>query len=134
MFEALDSCITQLKTLGPSRTCNESKAEEEGRWMVFGVVRSGTYPVRHPAKVRKRVFRWSWVVLGRVCVSKVDQIDRQLEINSGVKPSDSRLWPHKMAADPASIISTSEGFWLHVQPSTAILRLKFRSNTFLLRI
>jgi len=25
-----DSCITQLKALGPSRTCNESKEEEEG--------------------------------------------------------------------------------------------------------
>ena len=26
----IHSCITQLKALGPSRTCNESKAEEEG--------------------------------------------------------------------------------------------------------
>ena len=25
----IDSCITQLKAQGPSRTCNESKAEEE---------------------------------------------------------------------------------------------------------
>ena len=25
-----DSCITQLKAQGPSRTCNESKEEEEG--------------------------------------------------------------------------------------------------------
>jgi len=25
----LDSCITQLKAQGPSRTCNESKEEEE---------------------------------------------------------------------------------------------------------
>jgi len=25
----IDSCITQLKPQGPSRTCNESKAEEE---------------------------------------------------------------------------------------------------------
>ena len=24
-----DSCITQLKALGPARTCNESKEEEE---------------------------------------------------------------------------------------------------------
>jgi len=26
----IDSCISQLKAQGPSRTCNESKAEEEG--------------------------------------------------------------------------------------------------------
>ena len=25
----IDSCITQLKAQGPSRTCNESKEEEE---------------------------------------------------------------------------------------------------------
>jgi len=25
----MDSCITQLKAQGPSRTCNESKEEEE---------------------------------------------------------------------------------------------------------
>ena len=29
----IDFCITQLKAQGPSRTCNESKEEEEeGRW------------------------------------------------------------------------------------------------------
>jgi len=27
----VDSCITQLKAQGPSRTCNESKEEEEPR-------------------------------------------------------------------------------------------------------
>jgi len=27
----IDSCITQLKAQGASRTCNESKEEEEGR-------------------------------------------------------------------------------------------------------
>jgi len=27
----IDSCITQLKAQGPSRTCNESKEEEEDR-------------------------------------------------------------------------------------------------------
>jgi len=36
----IDSCITQLKTQGPSRTCNESKKEEEVGWYldahVFG--------------------------------------------------------------------------------------------------
>ena len=26
----IDSCITQLKAQGPSRTCNESKEEEKG--------------------------------------------------------------------------------------------------------
>jgi len=26
----IDSCITQLKAQGPSRTCNESREEEEG--------------------------------------------------------------------------------------------------------
>ena len=31
----IDSCITQLKAQGPSRTCNESKEE--------GLVREGTY-------------------------------------------------------------------------------------------
>jgi len=35
----IDSCITQLKAQGTSRTCNESKAEEEG--IAFGVVCSG---------------------------------------------------------------------------------------------
>ena len=30
----IDSCITQLKAQGPSRTCNESKEEEE----LFGVL------------------------------------------------------------------------------------------------
>ena len=28
----IDSCITQLKAQGPSRTCNESKEEEEEVW------------------------------------------------------------------------------------------------------
>ena len=28
-WDALDVCITQLKAQGPSRTCNESKEEEE---------------------------------------------------------------------------------------------------------
>ena len=35
----MDSCITQLKAQGPSRTCNESKEEEEEdsmwRWCVW---------------------------------------------------------------------------------------------------
>ena len=31
----IDSCITQLKAQGPSRTCNESKEEEEKRRKVF---------------------------------------------------------------------------------------------------
>jgi len=35
----IDSCITQLKAQGPSRTCNESKEEEEG-WGFH----PGTYP------------------------------------------------------------------------------------------
>ena len=29
-FRLIDSCITQFKAQGPSRTCNESKEEEEG--------------------------------------------------------------------------------------------------------
>ena len=29
-FRLIDSCITQLKAQGPSRTCNESQEEEEG--------------------------------------------------------------------------------------------------------
>ena len=28
-FRRIDSCITQLKAQGPSRTCNESQEEEE---------------------------------------------------------------------------------------------------------
>ena len=28
----IDACIIQLKAQGPSRTCNERKEEEEGRW------------------------------------------------------------------------------------------------------
>ena len=35
----IDSCITQLKAQGPSRTCNESKKEEEEVGVsVWGVV------------------------------------------------------------------------------------------------
>jgi len=30
MLRRIGSCITQLKAHGPSRTCNESKEEEEG--------------------------------------------------------------------------------------------------------
>jgi len=30
----IDSCITQLKAQGPSRTCNESKEEEVSRLVV----------------------------------------------------------------------------------------------------
>ena len=31
----IDSCITQLKAQGPSRTCNESKKEEEDLGLQF---------------------------------------------------------------------------------------------------
>jgi len=31
----IDSCITQLKAQGPSRTCNESKEEEEETWVFW---------------------------------------------------------------------------------------------------
>jgi len=34
----IDSCITQLKLHGPSRTCNESKEEDEVRWSVLMVL------------------------------------------------------------------------------------------------
>ena len=30
-FRRMDSCVTQLKAQGPSRTCNESKEEEASR-------------------------------------------------------------------------------------------------------
>ena len=33
----MDSCITQLKVQGPSRTCNESNEEEEGPEVRVGV-------------------------------------------------------------------------------------------------
>ena len=32
----IDSCITQLKAQGPSRTCNESKEEEKKIGITFG--------------------------------------------------------------------------------------------------
>ena len=32
----IDSCITKLKAQGPSRTCNESKEEEEEEKRVIG--------------------------------------------------------------------------------------------------
>ena len=38
-FESPDSCITQLKAQGPSRTCNESKEEEEKNSLNLGTVR-----------------------------------------------------------------------------------------------
>ena len=31
-LKLIDSCITQIKAHGPSRTCNESKEEEEEEW------------------------------------------------------------------------------------------------------
>jgi len=37
----VDSCITQLKAQGPSRTCNERKEEEEAS---RGTPRGGTVP------------------------------------------------------------------------------------------
>jgi len=44
-WRLVDSCITQLKVQGPSRTCNESKEDEEAtadnecmQWGPFGVV------------------------------------------------------------------------------------------------
>ena len=33
----IDSFITQIKTQGPSRTCNESKEEEEKKGMMMGM-------------------------------------------------------------------------------------------------
>ena len=33
----IDSCITQLKAQGPSRTCNESKEEEEKKFQGLGM-------------------------------------------------------------------------------------------------
>jgi len=33
----IDSCITHLKAQGPSRICNESREEEEGRVADLGV-------------------------------------------------------------------------------------------------
>jgi hypothetical protein len=32
-FRLIDSCITQLKAQGPSRTCDESQEEEEETWV-----------------------------------------------------------------------------------------------------
>ena len=36
----IDSCITQLKAQGPSRTCNESKEEEEDAIFLEVLVRN----------------------------------------------------------------------------------------------
>ena len=37
----IDSCITQLKAQGPSRTCNESREEEEEDVLAGGLGRAG---------------------------------------------------------------------------------------------
>ena len=34
-YKVIDACITQLKDQGPSRTCKESKEEEEDRYKVL---------------------------------------------------------------------------------------------------
>ena len=39
-FRLIDSCITQLKAQGPSRTCNESKEEEEESMVSVSVAAS----------------------------------------------------------------------------------------------
>jgi len=41
----IDSCITQLKAQGPSRTCNESKEEEEEEGVLVAEV-GGVHPRR----------------------------------------------------------------------------------------
>jgi len=48
----IDSCITQLKAQGPSRTCNESK-EEEGVSVTCSQI-SAKRPTSDPPKVRRR--------------------------------------------------------------------------------
>ena len=61
----IDSCITQLKAQGPSRTCNESKEEEEeeglGCMVYRGLLGVQTVP-RLPPRPRARLleaFRFS---------------------------------------------------------------------------
>ena len=41
LLRLIDSCITQLKAQGPSRTCNESKEEEEEGFLVAECPRMG---------------------------------------------------------------------------------------------
>ena len=60
----IDSCITQLKAQGPSRTCNEIKEEEEeGTWVlesgedVDGAVDEDR--VRSRIRVLRRTLRWA---------------------------------------------------------------------------
>ena len=50
----IDSCITQLKAQGPSRTCNESKEEEKHLW--DGGRQRGAWlvPCRGTSLIRKR--------------------------------------------------------------------------------
>ena len=45
----IDSCITQLKAQGPSRTCNESKEEEEEEVQGLGSG-CGVHPVDSHAR------------------------------------------------------------------------------------
>ena len=63
----IDSCITQLKALGPSRTCNESKEKEEEHLVLPGrervwIERYGRRPIRiHvPPEGRVGVADHSW--------------------------------------------------------------------------
>ena len=51
-FRLIDSCITQLKAQGPSRTCNESKEEEEeaslgADWLAYSLTDSLTDEFTH---------------------------------------------------------------------------------------
>jgi len=45
----IDSCITQLKAQGPSRTCNESKEEEVRLWTSRPSAKSSTSEPLYPA-------------------------------------------------------------------------------------
>jgi len=60
----IDSCITQLKAQGPSRTCNESNEEEEKKTQVISqklhylfLQPSSRRLLRHPPHRRPRVPR-----------------------------------------------------------------------------
>ena len=60
----IESCITQLKTQGPARTCSESKEEEEDIFPTVSLVPAPSVLTHAPAL---RVQRWGRTSRGTVC-------------------------------------------------------------------
>jgi len=91
----IDSCITQLKAQGPSRTCNESKEEEDLTWSQrmsgpTSCVFSPSQMRRTDAKVVGAKERYnSWFRVGGLGVSWLEQPHLK--------------WPQRMS-DPTSCV------------------------------